>query len=81
MSEQLKQWLDGNPIHMEECTPDFSCCTKKIAPLNVRQRFCKAVEDGDERTKTEMLGVFLCEAFSNAYVAGLETNFNDTEER
>lgn len=72
MNEQLEQWLLGNPIHGEQCCPDFSCCTKKIAPIEVRERFVAAVRAGDEQTKMEMLGMFLGEAFSNAYIAGLE---------
>lgn len=72
VSEQLRQWLDGNPVHAEECCPDFSCCTKNIAPKEVRERFVKAVKEGDEKTRFEMLGMFLGQAISRAYVAGLE---------
>lgn len=74
MNEQLEQWLAGNPIHDEQCCPDFSCCTGKIAPIEQRERFCKAIKENDEKTRMEMLGIFLGEAFSNAYVAGLEIN-------
>lgn len=75
MSDQLQQWLDGNPIHGEQCVPDFSCCRgiETIAPLEVRQRFVKAVESGDEEAKFEMLGMFLGAAMSGEkiHVAGL----------
>ena len=80
--EQLKEWLNGNPIHntnTDECCPDFSCCTGKIATLDERKRFCKAVEDGDEKTKMEMLMMFLGSAFAdkNIYVAGSEANYHE----
>lgn len=77
MNEQLKQWLEGNPIHMEDqCCPDFSCCRgiDTIAPLEIRQRFVKATQDGDEAARFEMLGMFLGAAMSGekVYVAGLK---------
>lgn len=76
MSEQLEQWLLGNPIHGEQCCPDFSCCrgVDTIAPKEVRERFCKAERENDEKTKMEMLGMFLGNALSgkNVYVAGTE---------
>jgi hypothetical protein len=73
MNKQLEQWLAGNPIHDAECVPDFSCCRGKenIAPLSERERFCKAVSDGDDQTRFEMLGMFLGRAFASAYIAGL----------
>jgi hypothetical protein len=73
MSEQLEKWLNGEPIHGEQCCPDFSCCTGNIAPLEQRQRFVRAIREGDERTQMEMLGMFLGAAIgSSVYVAGLE---------
>lgn len=82
MSEQLQQWLNGTPVHGEECCPDFSCCTGNIAPLEVRQRYVKAVQDGDERTKFEMLGMFLGEAMARegkkVYVAGTDNKNIDS---
>lgn len=76
MNEQLEKWLKGEPVHGEQCCPDFSCCTGKLAPLEQRQRFVKAVSEGDERTKMEMLGMFLGAAMAGegqkVYVAGLE---------
>lgn len=79
--EQLREWVAGNPIHnkeRDECCPDFSCCTGKIAPLNVRKRFEKACNEGDEETKMEMLMMFLSNALSgkNIYVAGSKANYN-----
>ena len=74
---QLKQWVAGNPVHnpiRDECCPDFSCCNGKIAPVEQRERFVKAVVEKDEKTQMEMLGMFLGNAFSDEkiYVAGLE---------
>jgi hypothetical protein len=79
MNEQLQKWLEGNPIHGDECCPDFSCCRgiENMAPKETRERFCKAVAEGDDATKFEMLGVFLGAAISNAYVAGLNTEGQD----
>lgn len=75
MSGQLEQWLNGNPMHDKErdlCCPDFSCCSGRISPIDQRERFVKAVNENDEHTKNEMLGMFLCEQFAGAvYVAGL----------
>lgn len=77
MNEQLEQWLAGNPVHGEQCCPDFSCCRGKdtMAPLVQRERFVKAVREGDEKTKFEMLGMFLGAAMSghDVYVAGVDT--------
>jgi hypothetical protein len=76
MNIQLQKWLQGEPIHDEICCPDFSCCRgiEYIAPVHIRERFCKAVQDGDETAKFEMLGMFLGAAISNAYIAGLNTD-------
>lgn len=79
MDEQLKQWLNGNPIHNEQCCPDFSCCRgiHTIAPKEQRERFVKAVSGCDDTTRMEMLGMFLGAAMADenqkVYVAGLET--------
>lgn len=73
---QLDEWVKGNPIHNDtddECCPDFSCCKPEmLAPLETRERFAQAEREGDDTTKTEMLGMFLGGAFSGVYVAGLE---------
>lgn len=78
MSEQLEKWLNGEPVHAEQCCPDFSCCRgkDKIAPREQRERFIKAVKDGDRATEMEMLGMFLGNAMAEekVYVAGLNTN-------
>ena len=81
LDEQLKEWLDGNPIHnteRDECCPDFSCCNGNIAPLNVRERFVKAHYECDEEVKMQMLMMFLGNAFSgkNIYIAGDEAAYN-----
>ena len=74
-SEQLVEWVNGNPIHnaaRDECCPDFSCCTGRIAPVDERERFAKAFFDGDEEVQLSMLMMFLGAAFSeeNIYIAG-----------
>lgn len=68
VEEQLKKWVDGNPVHNHErgeCCPDFSCCTGKLASLHVRERFTKAYRDNDEDTIMQMLGMFLGEALQD----------------
>jgi hypothetical protein len=80
--EQLKEWVKGNPLHnhdRDECCPDFSCCNGKISSESERRRFAKAVADGDEPLKMEMLMMFLGNAFSdkNIYVAGSEANYRE----
>ena len=77
--EQLELWVRGSSVHnteIDECCPDFSCCNKDMnTPLKVRERFYKAVNDKDENTKIEMLGIFLAKAMKtmgkDVYVAGL----------
>ena len=75
VKHQLALWVAGKSVHnpiRDECCPDFSCCGGKIAPVDVRKRFAKAVEENDEYVQMEMLGMFLGGAFSdeNIYVAG-----------
>ena len=82
--KQLDEWVKGNPIHnqeLDECCPDFSCCTGKIEPKDVRERFAKAYYEKDERTQNEMLAMFLGNAFSNEniYVIGSEANYIYTQ--
>jgi len=79
-SWQLAQWVMGNSVHNtddDECCPDFSCCDKDVkTPLEVKLRFSKAVTENDEKTRMEMLGMFLGQCMqdmgANVYVAGLE---------
>lgn len=78
--EQLFWWVAGEPIHnasRDECCPDFSCCQPDLlAPAEVRQRFKRACDEGDEQAKMAMLGMFLGAAFAkaapdkNIYIAG-----------
>jgi len=80
IAQQLDEWVNGNSIHnteRDECCPDFSCCNGKIAPKDERERFAKAHYEGDEKTKMEMLMLFLGNAFSdkNIYIAGSEANY------
>lgn len=80
MSEQLTSWLAGHPIHNEQCCPDFSCCRAELlASKEQRERFCKAVSDGDDSTRMEMLGMFLGAAMNTkeVYVAGLDPEGQD----
>lgn len=82
--DQLLMWVEGSYVHDEEndrCCPDFSCCNKKMeTDRTTKERFLKAVEENDEKTKTEMLGMFLAQAMgtlgSNVYVAGLDSGGN-----
>ena len=51
---QLENWLQGISKHNivdDECCPDFSCCTGKIASEEWRQRFF----DADDRERENML--------------------------
>jgi len=82
--EQLDEWVKGNPVHnkeRDECCPDFSCCNGNMAPVEERERFAKAYYDGDEKTRHEMLGMFLGNAFSDKklYIAGSEANVNPVQ--
>lgn len=79
--KQLDEWVKGNPIHnteQDECCPDFSCCTGKIASKELREKFAEAYYSGNEKLKMEMLGMFLGMALSNEmpekniYIGGLE---------
>jgi len=59
INEQLQLWVKGDSQHnpdRDECCPDFSCCNEKVStPLETRQAFV----NGDEKIRTEMLGMFL----------------------
>lgn len=66
--EQLKLWVDGNPMHNEErdeCCPDFSCCSGSISPLAIRKKFAKAYRKNDEKVIYEMLTEFLGKCLEN----------------
>jgi len=82
MNNQLKQWVNGNSVHdhiNDTCCPDFSCCNKDVkTPKDIRERFSRAIKDKDEKTKHEMLGMFLGHAIGTlsekkVYITGLET--------
>ena len=73
---QLKLWVKGIAVHnptRDECCPDFSCCQHIMADRDVRERFCQAVQEDDEDTMHQMLGMFLgaAVAHKNVYIAGL----------
>ena len=57
--EQLRRWVDGDPVHndeRDECTPDFSCCDRTLlAPREAREAF----RDAGEEERLAMLGGFL----------------------
>lgn len=77
VEKQLKEWVNGNPIHnaeRDECCPDFSCCTGKMAEQDVRDRFLKAYQEGDKTVMNLMLKMFIRKAFAdkNIYFAGDE---------
>lgn len=67
--EQLRRWVNGDPVHRlidkprfrgddSECCPDFSCCNPELLqPVEVRQAFAAA----DEKGRNKWLGVFLGE--------------------
>lgn len=61
--KQLEEWYNGVSTHnniRDECCPDFSCCNREIkTPFLIREKFCNAVEKGDEITVNEMLVTFL----------------------
>ena len=74
--EQLDKWVNGEPLHndeRDECCPDFSCCTGIISDESERIRFSKAVYEGDDTVKMEMLMMFLGRALKNeaVYIADL----------
>ena len=87
--EQLARWVAGDPVHNAsrgECCPDFSCCQPQLlASLDVRQRFKRACDEGDEQAKMAMLGGFLATACASAtadtgievYVSGDGTQLAD----
>lgn len=66
--EQLELWVAGQSVHNHErgeCCPDFSCCSgQPAAELEVRQRFLKAHQEGDEPLMDMMLGLFLTQAIT-----------------
>ena len=38
--EQLSAWVEGKPIHADQCTPDFSCCRPDLLwPKEKREQF------------------------------------------
>jgi len=78
---QLALWLQGQSTHHKfklpamaaeladpyECCPDFSCCYPELlAPLEVREAFCKATIEKDEGTRNAMLGAFLSAMLAKA---------------
>jgi len=79
-THQLNEWVKGNSVHNkvdDEFCPAFSCCNKDMnTSAEAKERFYLAVKTDDERTKNEMLGMFLGQAMAtmgkNVYVAGLE---------
>lgn len=66
--EQLERWVAGDSQHnheMEECCPDFSCCSGQPAvEPQVRQRFLQAYLSSDHAVMDMMLGLFLTQAIA-----------------
>lgn len=80
--EQLTLWLNGKPVHAEQCCPDFSCCSPELlAPVEVREIFAEAFRQRNDAVTMRMLGTFLEAAFSdkNVYIAGMETSRQEVE--
>ena len=80
--EQLALWLDGKPVHGEQCCPDFSCCRPELlAPREVREVFMAAHEQNNEAVTMRMFGTFLGAAFSdkNIYIVGMEVSRQEIE--
>ena len=80
--EQLSEWVDGRPVHGNNCCPDFSCCQPQLlAPPAVRELFAAAHKAGNEEVTMRMLMEFLGKAFSSekVYIAGLEASRNEVE--
>jgi len=42
--------------------------------IQLNNEYCEAIDDNDEKTQFEMLGMFLGAAFSGSYIAGLNTD-------
>ncbi len=68
--EQLNQWLAGNPIHAEQCCPDFSCCRPELLwPREERQIF---IDRPELRDGMLMMGLSVALATYNkkVHIAG-----------
>jgi len=82
VAHQLKRWVEGKPLHntiRNECCPDFSCCNGgNIMPVEVRQKFQMAVEEGDKEAEMNILGMGLSGLFNSSdvtvHIAGEDTN-------
>lgn len=76
--QQLQAWRFGIPVHnptRDECCPDFSCCTGKLADRSLREKFVEAYEAEDMPGQWAILGMFLsgtlADADLDAHVAGV----------
>ena len=73
-AEQLRMWVDGDPVHNDEtgeCCPDFSCCKPELlAPEQEREKFAAATEDQRELMLVMFLGRALGSAGVEAHIAG-----------
>lgn len=59
--EQLAEWVEGRPVHVEHgCCPDFSCCKPELlAPADVREKFATAGEQDRQMFLMGFLGAAL----------------------
>lgn len=74
-AEQLKKWVDGESIHdieEDQCCPDFSCCTGRVVPKFLREKFYKAYLENDRKTMMLTLMAFP-NLFSRLKIVVLQT--------
>jgi hypothetical protein len=62
-ARQLNRWLRGECLHLwmpPLCCPDYSCCEPELlAPLEERELYVQARNDGDVRTVERLDAMFL----------------------
>jgi hypothetical protein len=83
VEEQTQKWLAGEWVHNNvpgleggECTPDFGCCKPELrAELSVRKRFV----DGDEKTRSSMLSMFLGGLIHDEFEDEMKAHVTDGE--
>ena len=64
---QLDYWVAGKSIHnleTDECCPDFSCCTGRIAPKSERVKFMMAAYNRDEEQVNNLCFGFLAKSLT-----------------
>ena len=62
-ARQLNHWLAGQSVHLgmpDLCTPDYSCCEPDLlAPLEERELYVQARNEGDVETLERLDAMFL----------------------